>query len=156
MSALALAVMAAGALAAKYSHAFVINLKSGTTVEYQFSEQPVATFVGDDMSIQTKGGEKLLQPIAEITNITFVATETGGIDGVAATGSDVVVRFDGSVLHISGLEAGSDVRVFTVGGTMCRSAVADEAGILTVAVGDLNAGVYVVASKEHSFKFVKK
>lgn len=155
ISALAVAALTLGASAAEFTHSFVVNLKSGATVEYQFADDPVMTFEGEDIKVTALKGETLLEPVADVQNITFTATPTG-VSEVAADGSHIVVRYDGLTLSVAGLGAGSRLCVYSVDGVLRASAEADEAGLVSVPVQELPGGVYVAASKEHKFKFVKK
>lgn len=155
ITALVTAALSFGAYAAENSHSLVVNLVSGSSVDYLFVNEPTVTFVDDDIHITDGIASPLQQPIASVVNFTFRSKSTG-IDDIAADGQRITVAYDGNEIAIAGLEAGSEVSIYSAAGLLCAKAVADEAGSAVVRVDMLDNGVYVASSKQHNFKFVKK
>lgn len=156
VSAFVLAVLPLGIFAAEFAHSLLVTLASGTTVEYRFENTPVIQFVGDDIEITANDSETLRQPVADVVNFTFSAREVVGIGEVRATGEHIVVSYDGAVLSVTGLHPGSVMGIYSTNGTLCAKVTADGDGAASLSVQQLPDGIYVAASAEHQFKFIKK
>lgn len=154
--AVALAAATFGALASGYTHSLLVNYKSGDVVEFQFEDEPKMVFVDDEIEITANGNEGyLLQPIANIQNLTFSQKEAG-VEGLKADGKHIVVTCNGKMLTMKGLNANAPLSIYSVSGMLCEKAVADGDGAISLSLHRLPAGVYVAATPEYTFKFVKK
>lgn len=148
----ALVLSAAAMMAQTVEHSLVVNKKSGETVEYKFKNDPKVSFVEQDMVITT-GTDNVHHPIADLQNLTF--SKTVGLDNVTDKKADIIVTFTGETIIFEGLDEGMVLAIFSLDGKKLADGRADSDGRATVAISDLEAGVYVASSPIHSFKFVK-
>lgn len=154
--AVALAASVFGAFAAGYTHSLLVNYKSGNVVEFQFEDEPKMVFVDDGVEITAKGsGDYLLESVADIRNLTFSEKESLGV-GNLKDSKHVVVTYDGDILSMKGLSKNAPLYIYSATGTLCEKAVADGDGTISLYLHRLPTGVYVAATQEHTFKFVKK
>lgn len=146
---------ATSASAFEYLYSVEVNKTDGTKVAYKFSQNPVVTVEGDDMKMTYDGGtQSVLYPFAEVVNLTFSKTENSGVDnvGVDGTVSFAVTR---DALEATGLAEGTAVTIYDTAGAMRAQGNADADGSLTLPLGSLGQGVYVVKAGNNSFKFIR-
>ena len=62
---------------------------------------------------------------------------------------------DPSVVVIRGMTASGAVTLYNLSGVMLRQTSADESGTAELEVGDLVSGIYIVTTKETTFKVYK-
>lgn len=155
ISVLAVVAFAFQGIAVEYTHSLIVTLTSGDKVEYQFADEPVMTFDGENLQLDSNAGNRLYQPVSEVVNITFAAEESG-LDKTVAAEKRIKIAYDGATLAISGLNQATVVSVYSVAGVAVATATADADGAVSIPVDNLASGVYVASSKEHTFKFVKK
>ncbi len=151
----AIVTSAFGVQATEYSNSLLVNKTDGSTVEYRFADVPVATIEGDDLKIEVlMTRESVLYPMNEIKNLTF-KKEVSGVEGIVADGNHVMFGLSGDILEAAGLEAGTEIAIFDLGGVMRISAKADADGCATIKVSDLGQGVFLVKGGKHMFKFIR-
>ena len=156
ISALIVCILTAGAATTgiEYQYTLVLNKTDGTKVEYMFESIPVAEIQGDDVKITlTTTLQSVLYPIAQITNFTFERA-TNGIDGIQAD-NRVSFGISDDVIEVAGLAPGTTVAVYDLAGSLRASGVCDAEGALTLTIGSLAKGVYVISAGNNSFKFIR-
>lgn len=152
MAAVIAAVFGANALEQYYVQ---VNKTDGTQVRYWFIDIPVAQLEGDDLKFtmaQTR--ETVLHPLAEVSNLTF-GKEDSGVEGVGAEGQGVSFAVTAETLVMTGAAAGCEVALHDMAGTLCARGAADAAGTLSLSIGHLDKGVYLVKAGKNSFKFIR-
>lgn len=141
------------ASALEYNHSVVVNCTDGTKMEYKFHDCPVAFVDGDEVNISvTMTHESVSIPMADITNLTF--TKVSGVESVKED-SRVSFGITRESLEVAGLEPGVSVAIYDVAGVMRVQGACGADGQVTLAIGDLASGVYVVSAGEKSFKFIR-
>ena len=121
-------------LGVQAQNTMLLHQKDGGVVSYGFSEQPVVTYVADNLHVET-ATVSIDYPLASLEKITF-ADEADRID---------VLRTD----------TNTDVRIYSVNGTLVRVAKAED-GAATLNTADLPAGTYIVKNGTTSYKIVKR
>lgn len=152
MSAMAALAMAIPAAAQEPADAVLIHEVSGNVVEYLFSNKPVASFDADDF-VMTVGSDVVRYPVANIAKITLRITSDPS--GVAEIENLVSIRISSGSLEITGMEPGAEVTVYDLGGLRVAGGVADGSGCFRENLSGLEKGVYMVVTKDRTFKFVK-
>lgn len=151
----AILTMAFSSLAVNYTHSLIINKHDGTDVEYKFTDQPVASFDGNNLKITLNStGQTLFHPISDVANMKFTKYEDTGVESIQPS-ANPSFGLTKDTLEASGIEAGTQVNVFDLNGAVVAKGIADASGIATLDISALPAGVYAVAAGKHAFKFVK-
>lgn len=150
-TALAALAMAVPAVAEEVGNAVLIHEVSGNTVEYLFSESPVATFDGDDL-VMTAAGEAVRYPMANVERITLRITDMSRVEEIDGL---VSIRVSSALLEINGMTPGAEVSVIDLNGIRLAGGIADASGRFSADLSGLGSGVYMVVTKERTFKFVK-
>lgn len=141
------------ASALEYNHSVLINCTDGTILEYKFNDCPVAFVDGDKVNIAVAvTQEQVSIPMANITNLTF-----NKVSGVESVKDDARISFGitRETLDVAGLEPSARVTVYDVAGVMRVQGICGADGCVTIAIGDLDSGVYVVSAGDKSFKFIR-
>lgn len=121
----------------------IITSKSGTVAEFLLAESPVITY--HDNLLEVKGGGK---------EISLEAEEVGSFDFVPAGESGVEeITVDAS--RFSGLRAGSLVEVYNFDGRRVATFPVDDSGAVSVEMGNLAPGLYIVRTSGATFKIKK-
>lgn len=134
-------------------HDLLLNLTDDQTVTYHFSQQPVATFSGDNLVLTVTDGPAVEYPMENIVNITF-ADDLSGVQTVRPS-AGIEITVTNTTLTVTGLAPDAVVNVFDMGGHALVSARADAQGSLSASIESLPKGIYTVATGRHSFKFIK-
>lgn len=134
-------------------YSLFVNTQGGDKVEYQFADEPVATFEGENLIIKTAAADEVKYPMADVKNITFGTKRVNGIE--EATGeSDLVIRVTRTAVSVIGLADGAEMAVYSITGQLMARTNAAE-GVAEISTEGFPAGVYAVAVPGHAFKFVK-
>lgn len=141
-----------------YAYKLIVNQKDGTSVEFKFEEEPVATLEGDDVKITLYAADDIdngvLFPIAQLQNFTFEKDALSGVSEVASK-ADVSFGLTRTALQVAGLEAGQAVDIFSADGRQVARGICDANGNATIALEALPAGVYAVKAGKSTFKFIR-
>lgn len=112
--------------------------------------------LGDgQVGVVTTDGKTTTHDMAKVDRIAFNTTATGINTTLVAPSKQVLVRTDGYGFHVSGLNDGDQVRVYTVGGQLAGTAKATD-GSAFVDGSRLADGVYVIKAGGRSIKMIKK
>lgn len=132
--------------------AVVVETKSGEKVTFYYEAQPEITFA--DANVEIKSSEQsVVYAMNDVAQIKFDDT-IAGIDDVSK--NETRFTFSGTQLIIEGLAPQSKIAVFATDGKMWKEGTADANGKVTMAMGELTRGVYVIKTNKVSYKIVKK
>ncbi len=147
-------LLAMGLTSASAAEYLTVSDANGNKTSFALSEKPTVTFSSENI-ILTAGDQTVEYPLTEYRSFTFTNdNETTAIGQVeTAAGSNAVFSFANGI-HGEGLEAGSRVVVYNLGGQTVGSAKVSADGSLDIQLDA--AGVYVVKTSAKSFKFIKK
>ena len=122
----------------------VVHLNDGSAGETALGENLKMKFVGDDMVVT---GTDADVTVARENIKSFEHKAGNSVEGIATEGG---CRYTGDALEFSGLADGTAIVICDAAGKTVRSMTAS--GDCRVSLGDLPAGVYVVAAGRNSFK----
>lgn len=89
----------------------------------------------------------------------LIGAESGvsGINSILSDGEIAIwPTLVTSDIHVSGVESGSVIAVYSAGGVKVASAKADDGGNASIDISGAVSGVYVVSAGKHSVKIMKK
>ena len=132
--------------------AVVVETKSGETVTFYYETQPEITFTEGDVEIKSTE-QSVVYAMNDVAQIKFDDTLVG-IESVNK--NETRFTFRGSQLVIEGLTPQTEVAVFAADGKLWKQGAADATGKVTMAMGDLTKGVYVIKTNKVSYKIIKK
>lgn len=135
-----LAFLCCASLGHAAGKALQIEFNDGNKAVYALAKQPTVTFDGPDFTIKSTDAETSY-PRADVKNFTFVNVDAG----VGTVGTTTYTYSD----NVFGCE-GHQIEVFDLSGSHIA------AGVGSVSLTQLPAGVYVVRANNHSIKVVKK
>ena len=146
-------LLVAGTLGVRAQNAIVVYQKDGTVAKFSFMEKPVVTYSGSDL-VMTTSKTSVQYPIYLLQKIGF------DVDDIINTVDEVKLpqtqfSFRGSTLTVKGGEPGSVVSLYTIKGTMAGQYRLDGNGCATIPLQNLGKGLYIVKTKQLSFKFHK-
>ena len=143
---------AAGAWA---QNAIVVCQNDGTMAKFAFTEKPVVTYSAGEL-VMTTNKTSVQYPMNRLLKIYFdVAEVPDGIDVEASQPEDVQFAFRDGALVVSGGEAGAIVNLYRLDGVSAGQFRLDGNGSVTIPTGSLSKGLYIVKTKQVSFKFRK-
>ena len=133
-----------------------VYMNDGTTVCFLLNEKPVLTFVEDAVKIVSTSEEALIKR-SLVDRFEFLAEVPTGINDVKEnSGVGENLEFRGDAILVSGLPKGCKVHVYSVNGLAQITAVAGEDGDVTLQLGSLSKGIYLVNYNETTIKFIKR
>lgn len=136
-------------------NAIVVCQKDGTVAKFAFTEKPVVTYSAGEL-VMTTNKTSVQYPMNRLLKIYFdVAEVPDGIDVEVTQPEDVQFTFRDGVLVVSGGEAGAIVNLYRLDGVSAGQFRLDGNGTVTIPTGSLGKGVYIVKTKQVSFKFRK-
>lgn len=133
--------------------ALMVNLKDGSSQYFMLIDEPVLTF--DDYICHVESQQLSADfDMTAIDHAKVIDFDPASVDEIET--SLIVDLSDPSVVTIKGMHPGSHVALFNLSGILLLQTRADESGRADLRIADLSAGVYVVTSKEITFKIYKK
>lgn len=132
----------------------VVWLKSGEKVGYELADQPVTTFSGSKLIIQTN---KVTIPYERknVLRYTYEYIEATGIDLLPGE-RRVVINREGDEIIFRGLQAGSTASVYAVNGTLIEQRKASDDLPLAISLKNRPHGVYIVKAGTETIKVMKR
>ena len=130
----------------------VIHLTKGTQRFVLLSEQPTITFQGENIVVKTKTTE-VTYAMEDVNYFNYENTSATAIGEIT---NDNGLKVSGDHIDLSGLPAGSKVKVYGVDGQLFITETADENGHTTISLANLATGVYIVNANNISTKITKK
>lgn len=155
---LALAVLvmsvSVGVSAATTEKALLVQLTNGDRVIFRLATDPVVSFADDKCSIKSDDfSAQYSMPDIEFAKI-IDSDVSSSVD--EPTHAVVVDLSNPDEVRISGMKAGTEVVLCNLSGVVFRRVTSDEAGVAVLNVSELSDAVYIVSSKETTFKIYKK
>ena len=133
--------------------ALKIHMNNGDPQFFMLSSEPVITFDGSECVIQSSAFSARYD-MTEVNFAEFVE-HTAALDEEMKAALTVDLT-DPNAVVIRGMSAAGNVAVYNLTGVMVASSVADSEGTAVVDISQLPAAVYIVTSKETSFKIYRK
>lgn len=135
-------------------NAVFLELKSGDREIIKLSDKPKMSFDGENMLLESAIVSKTLKrkDIAKIK----VDDYSSGTEMIFDTTKNPVWNFVSKDMIIAkGLQPGQSVDIYNISGNLILRKYADADGNAELSVSDLNSGIYLIKSKNSSFKFIK-
>lgn len=136
-----------------------VFMNDGTAVCFYLSEQPLVTFVDDNVKIVSASEEAMIKR-SLVKRFEFLDAIPAGIEDVIEEENNGSVRenveFTAETIHVSGLGAGRKVQVFSLNGILLMTGVAGNDGNVTFSLDSLSPGIYVINYNETTIKFIKR
>lgn len=126
-----------------------IEPNAGETLDWSVPALQKMTFQNGNVVLTMKDGTSTYTPISSIKRMYICTPSANGIDAVE---SNAQCTWDGERLHVSAKQ-GAPVRVFSVNGTLVRSARLTDTSI---DLQGLSRGLYIVNADGQTFKILKK
>lgn len=129
----------------------VLTEANGTVSKFALTDAPVVTYNGGDMIVSCSDQE--LTVSLEGLVWTFGEMEATRIDEVIGKQDDTArPQFSFGEAKFEGLQPGSMVHVYSLDGKALSTVKADGDGRVSVSLGNLPKGVYVLRTPTRSFK----
>lgn len=151
----ALALLTSQIEASEYS--FVVWDKSGVQISYGLTERPKVTQTMENLVINTTT-TIVEYPKTDVHKFTLVMhvddSGTTNVDTIKENGC----RFTqaNNIVSLCHCDAGESVRVYTSAGVLVESKCANEDGALSIDLGYLSQGIYIIQTKSITFKTIKQ
>lgn len=135
------------------NNAIAVYQKDGQVAKFAFTEKPVVTYSGSDL-VMTTSKTSVQYPIFLLQKIGFDVDDIiDDVEEVKLTSTQFGFR-DGT-LTVSGGEAGSIVSLYTIKGIMVGQYRLDGNGCASIPLHSFGKDLYIVKTKQFSFKFRK-
>ena len=129
----------------------VLTEADGTVNKFALADAPVVTFSDGDMVVAC-GSQTLTVGLAGL-ELTYGEMETTRINEVVEkSGETVRPLFSFGEARFEGLQPGANVRVYSIDGKCIDTVKADGDGRVSVSLGHLPQGVYILRTPSRSFK----
>ena len=136
-------------------NAVTIYQTDGKTANFAFAEKPVVTYTEDNLVLTTTK-TSVQYPIYLIQKIEFQEEWFAPTDiKPTIEEADVKFSFQGGVITISGGVPNSEVFIYNIKGLKVRQYRLDEQGNTSISTTNLDKDIYIVKTKNISFKFRK-
>ncbi|SES68698.1 T9SS type A sorting domain-containing protein [Prevotella sp. kh1p2] len=148
----------AGTQGTKDVQYLVVSQTDGSESKFAIAKAPVVAFRDGNLQVSCDG-DVLELSMAGVSNYHFVTEQVPtGIESVATEPSVGEVRPTIAFGEASfrGLRAGAAVTVYTIDGRAVKTVKADAEGNASVALGDLEQGVYILRAGGQSIKVYNK
>ena len=144
---------AAGAWA---QNAIAVWQSDGTVAKFAFTEKPVVTYSANEL-VMTTTKTSVRYPINRLQKVVFDVDENvNSVEDVKSLPSgDVKFSFRDGSLVVSGGKAGAVVNIYRLNGAVVGQFRLDGNGCITIPTSNLSGGMYIVNTKQMSFKFRK-
>lgn len=139
-------------------YAFVLWTFSGEQIVYSFVERPKVTQTGESLIVNT-ANTVIEYAKTDVWKFTLADLSVDvGIGGIDEILKDKVgeISQQGNTLILSGFNADSDVRVFTVSGQVVKADRINDDGTLIIDMSQLNTGIYIVSTECITYKIIKR
>jgi len=131
----------------------ILLLKDGTTQTFELATQPVITVAGTELKILANNADVSI-PLTDVVRYTFQKRSTTGID--EADSNREAIDYNDGVLTLSGLKAGTAVRLFAIDGKLIQTHTVLHDGTYRHSLSTLQKGVYIVKANHTSYKILKR
>lgn len=148
----------AASLHAAEKRVLSILMKDGTNVCFYLSEQPLVTFVGDDVKIVSASEEAAIARTL-VDRFEFLDEMPTTIEEIEVDDNKPMrdnLEISEEAVSISGLTGNGPVRLFTLKGKLVLTATPDSEGAANLSLESLPAGIYLINYNETTIKFIKR
>ena len=143
------------ALAFSQTKALILLTKDGSTYEFALKDVDRINFNAQTVEMLTVAGTGQSIAYSDIDRISFGSTQSGISDLVKGGNIAVYPSVTSGPLTIAGAEAGTDISVFDINGTLVSQTRATDSA-LTLDLSDAASGVMIVRIGNHTVKIIKK
>lgn len=133
-------------------NAMMLHLASGKQVVCLLDEKPVVTFRGEELVLTTSMNQVCYQS-KEVLKFTYLCVDADAINKVDRSRS--LISFNGNTLVASGLEADSQVTVYSIDGVSVASSQVDKNGKVSITFPEQKGKVYVLKTSVGNFKITR-
>lgn len=133
-------------------NALNLHLASGKQVTVLLDEQPVVTFVGDELVITTPMN-RMSYRSADVLKFTYAYVNPDDVTGVKASGTKLIMKEN--TLQATSLEPSSKVEVYGVDGILVATTTTDKNGNASVDLSRHPGKVFVIKTSVANFKIIK-
>ncbi len=134
-------------------NSLLIQLKNGDEQVFMLASEPVITFNGGDCMIKSIDFSATYA-MGDINLARFVYTDPASVNEIET--ALVVDLSNPERVVIHGMTARGEVRLFDLSGVELRRCSADDCGEASLDLSGLPAAVYIVNTKETTFKLYRK
>lgn len=134
-------------------NALLVQMKSGESQVFMLASEPVITFDGGDCIVKSVDFGATYA-MSEIDFAKIVYADPASVDEIQA--ALVVDLSNPECVVIKGMAANGAVRLFDLSGVEVRRTSADDCGEASLSLSGLSSGVYIVNTKETTFKLYRK
>lgn len=133
----------------------VVTDTAGVEYEFALTDAPVITYSAANI-IVTSNADTLSTALGDVKDYKFTSKKVAtGIQNLPAVATDEP-QFSFANASISGLKAGTRVAVYGINGVLVSSLTAGQDGNVSVDLGNLPSGIYILRTPSKSFKIVNK
>ena len=141
-------------MASNEGDAVVVETRDGSLSIFVFTDKPVISFDGKNLTINTKTAT--LFDFGVVKKVYFEDQVAADVDNLLQEAKPTFHFVDRETIVISGVDVASHVSLYTLDGKnipVDARIVNDE---VTLSLSGLHSGVYIIKTNSHSFKFNKK
>lgn len=135
------------------TNALVVSLGTGGEVVYLLDSKPVLSFSGAELTV-TCQSERLTLKLSDVRRFSITKREATGISPVASSSVPSSFSVKGDLLSVCGLPVGAAVRIYSLGGQLLSSGVADGDGNVSLRL-PAQGKALVVKTPVSNFKILK-
>ena len=132
----------------------IVELSSGTKVEYRLSNNPKFVFDGQTITL-TADGVKVEYTPSELAKVTNGEVENAtGIEELRS--QQVDIKVEAGFVRLNGFGAGEEVRVYSVGGNLVATHYVESDGSLVIPISSLPSGISIIKTNQQTIKITRK
>ena len=132
----------------------ILELSSGTKVEYRLSNNPKFVFDGQTITL-TADGVKVEYTPSELAKVTTGEVENAtGIEELRS--QQVDIKVEAGFVRLNGFGAGEAVRVYSVGGNLMGTHYVESDGSLVIPIFSLPSGISIIKTNQQTIKITRK
>lgn len=150
-SAMLLCALAVATASAQVQY-LIVSRTDGSYISFALADNPVVKNTSSELTVETTGSS-IAVPFEELDSYSFSETPIKGVEEI--TTEEQHSYRDGQVTF-NGLKPGSEIYVYALDGREVKRGTADADGYSWLDLRDLGTGVYIVRTRNSSFKFIVK
>jgi len=143
------------ALAFSQAKAVILLAKDGSTYEFALKDINRINFNAQTVEMVTTSGSEKSIAYTDIDRISFGSAQSGISNLVKDGNIAVYPTVTSGPLTIAGAEAGTEISVFDIKGSLVRQTRATDSA-LTLDLSDVASGIVIVRIGNHTVKIIKK
>lgn len=139
--------------AEQFAESIVLKLKNGETISFALDEQPKLTFSQGNLILSSNTYESIYK-LSDIEGYQIKYSDTNSVPSIIE--GEQVLRQEAGCIYISGLKSQTAVKVYSTGGVVVCSTIANTDGSATIDLSAQQSGVYVISYGANSIKITKR